>query len=77
MTEQTPAAWAVDSQVERTRVTPANNTEDGYDIAFHTGQGHYGTVFVPKARYTVENVAAAVQAQADKLDAIGGLSSGM
>lgn len=77
MTENYAAAWTVDSQVERTRATPANTVEEGYDVAFHTGQGHYGTVFVPRSRYTVENVAAAVQEAADKLDTIGSLSSGM
>lgn len=77
MTEYTPAAWTVDSQVERTRATPANTVEEGYDVAFHTGNGHYGTVFVPRSRYTVVNVATAVQEAADKLEAIGSLSSGM
>jgi hypothetical protein len=72
-----PAAWQVDSQVERTRATPANTVEEGYDIAFHTGQGHSGTVFVPRSRYTVENVAQLVQEQADRLDAVGSLRSGM
>lgn len=75
--DYTPAAWAVDSQVERTRATPANTVEEGYDIAFHTGQGHSGTVFVSRARYNLENVAAAIQEAADKMDAIGSLSSGM
>lgn len=77
MTEYAPAAWQVDSQVERTRATPANTVEEGYDIAFRTAQGHSGTVFVPRSRYNVENVAAAIQEQADKLDAVGSLRSGM
>lgn len=72
-----PAAWTVDSQTQRTRADASGNVSDGYDVAFHTGEGHYGSVFIPAARYTLERVAAAVQAEADKLDAVGNLSSGM
>lgn len=75
MTESYQAAWTVDSQTERTRATPANTVEEGYDVAFHTGRGHSGTVFVPRSRYTVENVAAAVQERANLLDAVGSLTS--
>lgn len=78
MDEQTQsAAWTVDSQVQRTKADASGNVAEGYDVAFHTGEGHYGTVFVPSARYTLDKVAAAVQAEADKLDAVGNLSSGM
>lgn len=78
MTEETtPASWMVDSQTQRTKADASGNVADGYDVAFHTGNGHYGTVFIPGVRYTPANVAAAVQVEADKLDAVGSLSSGM
>jgi hypothetical protein len=71
------AAWTVDSQTQRTRADSSGNVRDGYDVSFHTGEGHYGTVFVTNERYSVQNVAAAVQEAANKLDAVGSLSSGM
>lgn len=78
MTENSyQAAWTVDSQAQRTKADASGNVRDGYDVAFHTAQGHYGTVFVPNERYTVENVAQLVQVEANKLDSVGFLSSGM
>lgn len=74
MTNNTPR-WAVDSQVQRTKADNAGNITEGYEVNFHTRSGHYGTVFVPMARYTPENVAAAVDAQARQVDAVGQLTS--
>lgn len=76
MTEPTPRpAWAVTSQSQRTKVMDNNNLVDGYDVYFTTAGGHAGSVFVPMARYTTDNVAAAVAAQAELLDAVGNLTS--
>lgn len=62
---------------QRTKALPSGQVAEGYDVNFHTGEGHYGTVFVAGAQYTPDKVAAAVQVEADKLDAVGQLSSGM
>lgn len=75
MSEIIAAAWSIDSQVSRTRATATGNVEEGYDIAFTTGEGHHGSVFLPLSRYTVDNVRSAIQAQADLLDAVGRLTS--
>lgn len=70
----TPATWRIDSQSPRTRATATNGIEDGYDVAFTTGEGHNGTVFVPMSRYTPAKVKDAIQEQADLLDSIGSLT---
>lgn len=69
------ASWKIDSQTPRTMADAAGNVTDGYLILFTTGEGHHGQVYVPNGRYTVDNVRAAIQEQADKIDAIGALSS--
>lgn len=70
------ATWMVDSQLQRTTVNPSGQVEEGYTVNFHTGQGHYGSVFVPNTRYNADNVRAAVQAQANLLDEVGSLTEG-
>lgn len=75
MSEPQQATWAVQSQQQRTRVNTAGQVEDGYQVTFLTGDGHTGSVFVPMAKYTVDNVRAAVQAGANLLDSVGGLTS--
>lgn len=74
MTDATSTTtWEVDSQNERTRATPSGAIQDGYDVSFHTGQGHYGTVFVPRSKYNPTSVAEAVHAEAVLLDQVGSL----
>lgn len=70
-----PAQWAVDSQTPRTRANATGTIEDGYDIAFSTAAGHNGVVYVPKSKYTPASVSAILQAEADKVDSIGSLTS--
>ena len=72
--DSTAATWSVDSQNQRTMVTAGNQIVDGYEVAFHTGQGHVGTVFVPDTKYTPDNVKAMIQARADLLDSVGQLT---
>lgn len=75
MTTNMPSAtWRIDSQSPRTRATTTGGVEDGYDIAFVTGEGHPGTVFVPLNRYTPARVQALVQEAANNADAIGSLT---
>jgi hypothetical protein len=77
MTEQSNGAtWRVESQTPRTRADSTGNVADGFDIAFQTGDGHTGTVFVPQSRYTADNVRAIIQAQANLMDEVGSLTSG-
>lgn len=68
--------WRVTSQVPRIKANATNGIEEGYDIAFQTGQGHVGTVFVPNSRYRPDTVRELIGAQAALLDAVGDLSSG-
>ena len=77
MTEPTTTVprWTVDSQVHRTKADAAGRISEGYEVNFHTRQGHTGTVFVEDLRYTPDNVAAAVDAQAQLLDAVGNLTA--
>lgn len=75
-TQSTTPRWAVDSQVQRTKADNAGNITEGYEVNFHTRAGHYGTVFVPMARYTPDNVIAAIEAQATVVDSVGQLTSG-
>lgn len=74
MSEPQHATWAVQAQQERTQVNGAGQVIDGYQVTFRTGGGHTGSVFVPMAQYTPDNVKAAIQAQADLLDTIGALT---
>lgn len=77
MTEQTtPSTWQVTGQTQRIKANAANGVEEGYDVTFTTGQGHTGSVFVPMARYTPDNVRVLIAAQAQLLDSVGALSSG-
>ena len=75
MTESMHASWQVTSQQERAEVNPAGQLTDGYRVSFVTGEGHAGTVFVPALKYNVDSVRAMVQDAADRLDAIGSLTS--
>jgi len=69
-----PATWRVDSQNPRQRVQATGVIEDGYDIAFTTGNGHPGQIFVPLTRYTPAQVKPLLQAAADAADAVGNLT---
>ena len=75
MADTDHATWTVESQTPATRALITGQVAEGYDIAFLTGQGHAGTVFLPNPKYNVANVRAAIQALADQLDAVGALSS--
>lgn len=76
MSEPSTSTWTVTSQTESDQVVPTGGIAAGVEIAFMTGEGHSGTVWVPKAKYTVDKVRAAVAAAAQQMDVIGSLSSG-
>lgn len=47
----------------------------GHVVAFITGEGHRGSVFVPNDHYNVNAVKQLVHAQAAIADSVGGLTS--
>lgn len=65
-----PNGGRIVSQQRNTRPGPNQTIEAGYDVAFKTAKGVDGVVFVPEARYTTDNVLAAVRAAANQLDAL-------
>lgn len=71
----TPPAWTVVSQHETNDLGTNGRVVPGYQVTFQTGGGHQGSVFVPKANYTVDAVRSAVASEAAKLEAVGALSS--
>lgn len=73
MTE--PKRWTVTSMTPRDKISDTGQLTEGYDVAFITRSGHAGTVFVPKATFRPETVAAAVDPLAVTLESIGGLTS--
>lgn len=69
------SGWTVTAQTPTQGLGPAGHFVPGMNVSFITGAGIEGTVFVPQLRYSPENVAAAIAAQAAGLDAVTGLSS--
>lgn len=61
------------SQVEELGVMPNGQTAQGYRVYFTTEKGVRGSVFVPKAGYSVANVQAAVLQHAYELDQVQAL----
>ena len=73
MTE--PKRWTVTSMTPRDRVSETGVLTEGYDVAFVTRDGHTGTVFVAKATFRPDTVAAAVDELARTLTDVGYLTS--
>lgn len=69
------ATWRVTGQTETMALDGTGRYVAGVSVAFTTGNGHSGTVFVPRASFTVDNVRQAVQAAADLADNVGNLTS--
>jgi len=67
--------WSVTSMTPRDKIKDSGVVVSGYDVAFSTAGGHVGTVFVPKATFDPDTVAAAVDELAQQVDVIGGLTS--
>lgn len=62
--------WEVKSQQETTAPGPDGKLTSGIEVSFTTGKGQKGTVFLPRAMYTTQNVIAAIAAHAAMLDTI-------
>lgn len=66
--------WRVTSQTPGARaVAGVNGPVAGYTVGFVTGNGVNGSVFVPSASYSADNVKAAIAAQVAQLDAVSNL----
>lgn len=62
--------WAVTSQQETVDKGPDGRLTSGYRVFFTTQSGVQGSVFVPKAMYSVANVRAAIAGHARELDQV-------
>lgn len=70
------SGWTVTSQ-KQTKQLPAGaqNYVDGVEITFLTGHQVTGSVFVPYAQYTADNVTKAINDRAALLDSVSTLSA--
>lgn len=66
-------AWTVEYQQETIDLGPDGRPVQGVKIGFVTGGGLRGSVFVPRANYTPDNVRAEVSAAAHQMDTIQNL----
>lgn len=72
------SGWVVTSQVPDQIInTDAGKTETGTYIYFVTGDGNSGVVFVANRHYNPKTVKNVLHAQAQLIDEIGALSSGV
>lgn len=67
---QPGTGWAVTSQQESSKVSPANQIVPGYDVFFVTQYQQHGSVFLPREAYTPERVRQAITEQATSMDAV-------
>lgn len=74
--EHAPASpgWTVTGQSEQTIIDPSGRAVNVMQVSFQLPDGTAGTVNVPLAGYTVDNVRAAIAAKAATLAAVSGLS---
>lgn len=70
----TDPAWTVISQAETMGITPTGAAGSGIKVTFRLADGTTGSVFVPDAQYTAENVRAAILARVAVLQAVKGLA---
>lgn len=69
-----PATWTVTSQTEGTQRLPDGTFAAGVVVNFRLSTGETGSVFMPHGMYTSENVKDSIQARAELLRRVGGLS---
>jgi hypothetical protein len=67
-------AWTVEYQQETVGVGADGRAVEGVKVGFVTAKGVHGSVFVPKARYGVETVKAAIAHAVATADAVHSLS---
>lgn len=66
--------WTVTDQQETTDLGPDGRATIGVRVNFKTTKGITGSVFVPRAMYSVANVQAAISDYVAQLHAVAGLS---
>jgi hypothetical protein len=62
--------WSVEYQQETVDLGPDGRAVQGVKVGFVTGKGVHASVFLSKARYTPDNVRAAIAAAAAQIDAV-------
>lgn len=67
-------SWTVKTQVESMGLGPNGGAVKGVTVGFALSDGTAGTVFVPEAQFTADNVRAAIAAKVEVLQAVKGLS---
>lgn len=63
----------ITGQIETVEIGADGQASKGYKVMFVTAKGVSGSVFVPRAQYTPDNVRAAVIAHATQLDTVQGM----
>lgn len=66
--------WHVTSQAERTKQLPTGGFQNVVVVTFMTDAGTQGSVEVPKATFTADNVKAAIDNYVAHIGAVEGLS---
>lgn len=62
--------WSIVSQAETYGQDAAGNYVEGMKVSFQTPSGVQSSVFVPKARYTPDNVRAAIAQAVATIEAV-------
>ena len=75
MSDMDPA-WKVTGQQQGVGPDATGTNVKGRNITYQLADGTIGSVFIPNNAYTVENVKAAIAADAEKLAAVQKLTSG-
>lgn len=72
------ASWQVTGDTpDQYEFDGAGNPVIGHRVAFLTGEGHRGSVFIPNDHYNPHYVRIQIAAQAAVADEVNSLSSGM
>lgn len=66
--------WAVEYQQETIDLGADGRAVQGVKVGYVTSKGNHGSVFIDKARYSPDNVKAAIAAAAAQMDAIHALT---
>jgi hypothetical protein len=68
------ATWQVTGQQADQTTFTGGQPVTGHVVSFITGEGNRDSVFVPDDHYTPAKVKQLIQAQADRVDAVGRLT---
>lgn len=74
LTPAGPLTWTVGPQTLTSVSDGRGGFEPGYHIMFTLSNGHQDSVDVPTSAYNVANVQAAIQAKAEEVAAVYGLT---